>query len=423
MGGDLNLKKSWHPQLLKNQKRVWEEEKRALDERKRTEQWKKEREEERQLQELRKIQEAAGGKKVLDRVDFLYSGPAQGMDRTSEEMEALLLGRRRIDGLLTGKDNDILKKDAGTEGFLKAPTGVANQRDIVAKVRDDPLLAIKRREQEALEAYMKDPTKRRKLQEARGVDDKKEKKERRHRHRHDGDEKDRHHRKRSRSHSRRRHRSRSPRRDKGRDDKEYRRRSRERTKRADSRERTKRADSRERSRRSDSRERSRKSDSRERRHRSRTPEKRGESHSHRHDDEKQDRTSPHSSRRQNDRRPSPPPRRPSPPPRPRYRSPPRHHAKATSNSVADEEAERARKLAAMQSNASSLDADRAKRLALLAEKEKAAAAAEEDARMRNNKYGGRAQFLNQAHRQAGEMDLGERVGRSRQGLIVGRDQD
>lgn len=397
---DLNLKKSWHPQLLKNQKRVWEEEKRALEERKRTDQWRKEQEEERQLHELRKIQEAAGGKKVLDRVDFLYSGPAQGMDRTSEEMEALLLGKRRIDGLLTGKDNDILKKNAGTEGFLKTPTGVANQKDIVAKVREDPLLAIKRKEQEALEVYMNDPTRRRKLHGTGGVDGKK--KERRHRQKYDDEDRDRHHRKRSRSRSGKRHRSRSPRPDRDRDDRDYRRRSRERTKR------------------SDSRERSTRSDSRERRHLSRTPEKRGGSHSHHDEDEKKkDGTSPHSARRHNDRRLSPP-RRSS---RPRYRSPPRRHAKATSISAADEEAERARKLAAMQSNASSLDADRVKRLALLDEKEKADAAAEGEARMRNNKYGGRAQFLNQAHRQAGEMDLGERVGRSRQGLVQGRDQD
>jgi len=28
-GGDLNMKKSWHPLLLKNQERVWLEEKKA----------------------------------------------------------------------------------------------------------------------------------------------------------------------------------------------------------------------------------------------------------------------------------------------------------------------------------------------------------------------------------------------------------
>jgi N-terminal domain of CBF1 interacting co-repressor CIR len=34
MGGDLNLKKSWNPNLLKNQARVYEEERKALEERK-----------------------------------------------------------------------------------------------------------------------------------------------------------------------------------------------------------------------------------------------------------------------------------------------------------------------------------------------------------------------------------------------------
>jgi hypothetical protein len=29
-GGDLNMKKSWHPLLLKNQERVWIEEKKAV---------------------------------------------------------------------------------------------------------------------------------------------------------------------------------------------------------------------------------------------------------------------------------------------------------------------------------------------------------------------------------------------------------
>lgn len=64
MGGDLNLKKSWHPVLMSNQKRVWAEEKKALDERKKTEQVLKERAEERALLELEQLQEAAGGKSV-----------------------------------------------------------------------------------------------------------------------------------------------------------------------------------------------------------------------------------------------------------------------------------------------------------------------------------------------------------------------
>ncbi|KAF8537996.1 Pre-mRNA splicing factor-domain-containing protein, partial [Trichophaea hybrida] len=183
---DLNLKKSWHPQLLKNQERVWQEEKKALEERKRLEQWKKERAEERQLLELRQIQETAGGKKILDRVDFLYSGPAQGMERTTEESEAYLLGKRRIDGLLKGGECEGLKKSAGEEGFLVK--GNANTtRDTMQKVRDDPLLQIKKQEQQAYESYMKDPVKRKKLKEAiTGGKEKRRKKEEGHRSGRDG---------------------------------------------------------------------------------------------------------------------------------------------------------------------------------------------------------------------------------------------
>jgi hypothetical protein len=78
MGGDLNLKKSWHPVLMSNQRRVWEEEKKALDERKRIEQMMKERQEERNIQEIQEMQEAAGGTKRLQRVEFMYNGPSAG---------------------------------------------------------------------------------------------------------------------------------------------------------------------------------------------------------------------------------------------------------------------------------------------------------------------------------------------------------
>ena len=44
-GGDLNLKKSWHPLLMKNQARVYDEEKKALQERRLIEQVARERQE------------------------------------------------------------------------------------------------------------------------------------------------------------------------------------------------------------------------------------------------------------------------------------------------------------------------------------------------------------------------------------------
>ncbi|KAI9660847.1 MAG: RNA-splicing factor [Trizodia sp. TS-e1964] len=162
MGGDLNLKKSWHPVLMSNQRRVWEEERKALEERKRIDQMVKERQEERQLQELQQMQEAAGGKRRADRVDWMYSGSSSAQAGTSEEMEGYLLGKRRIDGLIKGTEHKKLEK-AATEEFFMAQQSVDSLRDIAAKIREDPMLAIKKQEQAAFEAMMNDPTKRKQL--------------------------------------------------------------------------------------------------------------------------------------------------------------------------------------------------------------------------------------------------------------------
>ena len=94
--GDLNNKKSWHPNLQSNQRKVWAVEEEALKERKRIDQLMKERDEERQIQELQQLQEAMGGKKSLNRVDWMYSGPSDGQAVTSEEMKGELLDQKSM---------------------------------------------------------------------------------------------------------------------------------------------------------------------------------------------------------------------------------------------------------------------------------------------------------------------------------------
>lgn len=59
---DLNLKKSWHPATFKNQERVWIQEKKRKEEEAKIEQMRKELAEERQLQDLQRMQEDAGSK-------------------------------------------------------------------------------------------------------------------------------------------------------------------------------------------------------------------------------------------------------------------------------------------------------------------------------------------------------------------------
>ncbi|KAI9841112.1 MAG: RNA-splicing factor [Sclerophora amabilis] len=170
MGGDLNLKKSWHPVLMSNQRRVWEEEKKALDERKRIDQMTKERREERQIQELQQMQEAAGGKKRIDRVDWMYSGPSANQAGTTEEMEGYLLGKRRVDGLLKDETIKKLQKNASQESVT--PTQITAPVLDRAKIRQDPLFAIKQQEQSAYEAITNDPVRRRQLLKAADGDHK-----------------------------------------------------------------------------------------------------------------------------------------------------------------------------------------------------------------------------------------------------------
>ncbi|TPR09910.1 PQ loop repeat family protein [Aspergillus niger] len=164
MGGDLNLKKSWHPSLLRNQERVWAEEKRALEERKRIDQLRRERDEERQIQELQRLQEGSGKPKQIQRVDWMYQEPGAGGaggGMYAEEMEGYLLGKRRIDGVLLKKDGgetEGLKKGAEFNATLGGGGAVAqaNPRDTMAKVLADPLLEIRKREQAALEGMVRE---------------------------------------------------------------------------------------------------------------------------------------------------------------------------------------------------------------------------------------------------------------------------
>ena len=55
MGGDLNLKKSWHPAIYKNQEAVWKREQAVLAEQRKLDLLKREKEEERNREELERL--------------------------------------------------------------------------------------------------------------------------------------------------------------------------------------------------------------------------------------------------------------------------------------------------------------------------------------------------------------------------------
>ncbi|KAI1436997.1 Pre-mRNA splicing factor-domain-containing protein [Xylaria sp. CBS 124048] len=401
MGGDLQLKKSYHPALLKNQAKVYDAEQAALAERKKTEARIQEIKEERAKKEIQEKLEAAGGRKRIDRVDWMYQGPSDGQGGTTEELEGFLLGKRRIDTILTrGSDNDNLKKQATYDSLTAPQPSAISARDVAAKIREDPLLAIKRREQEAYEAMMNDPIKRRQLlasmgkaddeQSSRGRD---EKHSRRHRHRHRSRSREHRHRSHSRDHHHRRSRRSDSRDRDGSKDRHHRERASENI--PDTREtRESRRDRREK-RRSASRDgykAGRGDHDRSFRDRSRSP---------RQNDRKED-----SYRRRRDYSPDLPkrprrdqidkeerrnsddyPRGSSARSRPSHGDSSTTKGPAGSTSNADAADERARKLAAMQAAASDLDKDRERRLAILDQREREAREADDKARARSGKYG------------------------------------
>jgi len=185
-GGDLNMKKSWHPLLIKNQERVWLEERKALVEKKKLDQLKKELEEERHMQELQRLQEEQTGKKRSEKMEWMYATPATGGSANPNDLEDYLLGKKRVDKILTGDEN--AKVGAAHKNFI-AVQNANSARDTAAKIRDDPLLAIKQQEQAAYQALLSNPLRLKAMKEKAGMKEKeKDKKKPKHRHRHGSDE-------------------------------------------------------------------------------------------------------------------------------------------------------------------------------------------------------------------------------------------
>jgi hypothetical protein len=444
------MKKSWHPQRSGNVAATQKAEAEAIAERKKLQQRLQEIEEERKKEELQKALEAAGGKPKPQRVEWMYSGPTDGQAGDAAENEAYLLGKRRIDKLLQDNDVKKLQKQSSVDALAAAPAAaITNTRDIATKIREDPLLAIKRQEQQAYEAMMNDPIRRRQLLASMGIDDShdksKRREERRHKHRHSHHRSHRHHDNRDgeRHSSRRRSdsvdRSRSPRRYNSEEDDRKRRRRDSPGRRDRRRDRSESVVSRDRRDRRDDRGRrsSRdRQDSRNKRdgsldgryndNRSRTSSRSLSPASHRRDysaDRDTRRRTEYSregtgpSRRYGDDstgyrngNQSYSPRihdgRPE-------RGPPRHDRRPVGAETEREgaEEERARKLAAMQEAATDLDKDRQRRLALIAEQERAAQESDERARQRNKRFSGDAGFMNQLHSRATELKVADRAGR------------
>jgi len=370
----------------------------------------------------------------------MYATPATGSSQNANELEDYLLGKKRVDKILTADENAKVSPDSNTsvidsdtiiqlgathKNFI-AVQNANTARDIASKIREDPLLAIKQQEQASYQALLSNPLRLKKMQEQLGVKPKKSKeekrkeKEERKRLKHE-----RKHRKdRSRSSGDRYSRSPSPpsrRHDRGRIsvDDHY----------SHSRSHRYRSSSRPHSPGPSER---RDEELRHVRSRSKSPRRdddryrAGSSRSNGyHDRREEDRPrryqSPPRALENGKRSRSPSPRRRSPPPkRIRHSPPPPRAQNPPSNGASRAEADRAARLAAMQVNAGSMSEERQHRLAALLEKEKAELAADELARQKSKGMSG---FLSQESKKVfgGTGGLEDRIKRGRGGMVVDAD--
>ncbi|XP_063815771.1 pre-mRNA-splicing factor CWC25 homolog [Pseudophryne corroboree] len=163
-GGDLNLKKSWHPQTLRNVEKVWKAEQKHEAEQKKIEELQRELREERAREEMQKFAEDTGAvKKKDEKLDWMYQGPGGMVNR-----EEYLLGRP-VDKFILDKMQDPETGPSTETGLLPGSiftaSGATSSLDIANKIREDPLFMIRKREDEKRREVLKNPVKMKKIRE------------------------------------------------------------------------------------------------------------------------------------------------------------------------------------------------------------------------------------------------------------------
>lgn len=166
-GGDLNLKKSWHPSTLRNIERVWKAEQKHEVEKQKIEQLQKELAEERAREEIQAYAEDQGVvKKREERLDWMYQGPAAMVNR-----DEYLLGRKidkTLELLEQHENGTEPKKDdfeIGSSMFSSQDLSGTATVDLANKIREDPLFSIMKKEKEQKKNLLLNPVKMKQLQQ------------------------------------------------------------------------------------------------------------------------------------------------------------------------------------------------------------------------------------------------------------------
>ncbi|XP_066584420.1 pre-mRNA-splicing factor CWC25 homolog [Prorops nasuta] len=172
-GGDLNLKKSWHPSTMKNMEKVWKAEQESNQEKKRIAELEREIQMEKDRENITKyaMEQGVIDKKDDKKLDWMYKGPNQLINR-----EEYLLGRpidksfEQLAKQEKEKDFEIQRVQKNHVEYECIPPSLRffsgnEQVDLQRKLQEDPLFAIKKKEKDTRNQLFKNPVKLHQLKE------------------------------------------------------------------------------------------------------------------------------------------------------------------------------------------------------------------------------------------------------------------
>lgn len=168
MGGGLAFlnKKSWHTGGHRNRETVWKREQEDAVEKAKVKELQQQIEEEREQQELERLNDQRGRKKKQERLDFMYNTPLANKELDANK-DAYLLGEKKVtDATLAstsgGNPNMLGGEQSQCERVASLPSAytedtTASRNEVWARMQNDPLFAIRRQQQRAVEKIKRNP--------------------------------------------------------------------------------------------------------------------------------------------------------------------------------------------------------------------------------------------------------------------------
>ncbi|EMG46424.1 CWC25 Pre-mRNA-splicing factor CWC25 [Candida maltosa Xu316] len=167
MAGDLNLKKSWNPALVKNRQKVWEEEQQKLDELKKIKEKNHEYKQEQEYLQLLKLQYGdkfnandlnKSEKLKLSKLNWMYDDvPFENNEQVEENSSGFIEsslefteGKSKVENLLNG-NRAISRKRSGNDSSdrINKIIGVGMSKSSKSTTySDDPLAKIKQKQKQ-----------------------------------------------------------------------------------------------------------------------------------------------------------------------------------------------------------------------------------------------------------------------------------